>query len=97
MITFDEAQIMAWLTPVLWPFLRVLAVFTAAPIFSSRSFPVRARILLALLRATLRLLRHLPEVRSPTHRGTLRVRRVPDLSGEHDAGQACASASPHTT
>ncbi|MBX9961189.1 MAG: flagellar biosynthetic protein FliR [Burkholderiaceae bacterium] len=49
MITFSEAQIMAWLTPLLWPFLRVLAVFTAAPIFSSRSFPVRARILLALL------------------------------------------------
>jgi flagellar biosynthetic protein FliR len=47
-LTFDEAQIMAWLTPLLWPFLRVLAVFTSAPIFSSRSFPVRARILLAL-------------------------------------------------
>jgi flagellar biosynthetic protein FliR len=49
MITFSEAQIMAWLTPLLWPFLRVLAVFSVAPIFSSRSFPVRARILLALL------------------------------------------------
>lgn len=40
---------MAWLTPILWPFLRVLAVFTAAPIFSIRAFPVRARIGLALL------------------------------------------------
>lgn len=40
---------MAWLTPILWPFLRVLAVFTAAPIFSSRVFPVRARIALAFL------------------------------------------------
>jgi flagellar biosynthetic protein FliR len=49
MITFSEAQLMAWLTPLLWPFLRVLAVFTSAPIFSSRSFPVRARIGLALL------------------------------------------------
>lgn len=49
MLTFDEAQIMAWLTPILWPFLRVLAVFTSAPIFSSKSIPVRARILLALL------------------------------------------------
>lgn len=49
MVTFTEAQIMAWITPLLWPFLRVLAVFTAAPIFSSRAFPVRARILLALL------------------------------------------------
>lgn len=49
MITFSESQLMAWLTPLLWPFLRVLAVFTAAPIFSSRAFPVRARIGLALL------------------------------------------------
>lgn len=49
MLTFDEAQIMAWLTPFLWPFLRVLAVFTSAPIFSTRAFPVRARILLAML------------------------------------------------
>ncbi len=40
---------MAWLSPVLWPFLRVLGVFTTAPIFSSRAFPVRARIGLALL------------------------------------------------
>ena len=47
----------------------------------------RSRILLALLRAVLRLLRHLPEVRSPTHRGTLRVRRAPDLAGEHHAGR----------
>ena len=32
---------------MLWPFLRVLAVFTAAPIFSSKAFPIRARIALA--------------------------------------------------
>jgi flagellar biosynthetic protein FliR len=48
-ISLTESQLMAWLTPILWPFLRVLAVFTAAPIFSSRAFPVRARIALALL------------------------------------------------
>lgn len=47
MIAITEAQIMAWVSPVLWPFLRVLAVFTAAPIFSSRAFPLRARIGLA--------------------------------------------------
>ena len=40
---------MAWIAPMLWPFLRVLAVFTVAPIFSSKAFPVRARIGLALL------------------------------------------------
>jgi len=33
---------------MVWPFLRVLAVFTAAPIFSSRAFPLRLRIGLSL-------------------------------------------------
>jgi flagellar biosynthetic protein FliR len=47
-ISFDEAQLVAWLSPLLWPFLRVLAVFTAAPLFSSRAFPLRARIALAM-------------------------------------------------
>jgi len=46
-ITFSEAQIMAWLSPVLWPFLRVLALFTAAPVFSMRAIPTRTRIGLA--------------------------------------------------
>jgi len=38
---------MAWLSPVLWPFLRVLALFSAAPVFSTRAIPMRARIALA--------------------------------------------------
>ena len=49
MISLTEAQVVAWLSPLIWPFLRVLAVFTSAPIFSSRAFPVRARVGLALL------------------------------------------------
>lgn len=49
MPTFTEAQLMEWLSPVLWPFLRVLGLFTTSPVFSSRGFPVRARIGLALL------------------------------------------------
>lgn len=49
MISISETQLVAWLSPILWPFLRVLAVFTAAPIFSSRAFPLRARIALAFL------------------------------------------------
>lgn len=40
---------MGWLSPILWPFLRVLAVFTAAPVFSSRSIPIRFKIGLAFL------------------------------------------------
>ena len=47
MIGISESQLAEWLSPILWPFFRVLAVFTAAPIFSSRAFPVRARIALA--------------------------------------------------
>lgn len=47
MIELTETQLVTWVSPILWPFLRVLAVFTAAPIFSSRAFPIRARIALA--------------------------------------------------
>lgn len=47
MITFSEAQLMAWLSPILWPFLRVLAVFSVAPLFSMRAIPMRAKIGLA--------------------------------------------------
>lgn len=47
MITFSEAQITAWLSPLIWPFLRTLALFTSAPVFSSKAVPVRARIALA--------------------------------------------------
>jgi flagellar biosynthetic protein FliR len=46
-ISFTEAQLMAWLTPVLWPFLRVLALFTSLPVFAQRSVPARVRIALA--------------------------------------------------
>ncbi|MCZ8095757.1 MAG: flagellar biosynthetic protein FliR [Acidovorax sp.] len=49
MITFNEAQLVAWLSPVLWPFLRVLAVFSVAPIFSMRMIPMRVKIGLAFL------------------------------------------------
>lgn len=47
MITFSEAQLTAWLAPLIWPFLRTLALFTSAPVFSSKAVPVRARIALA--------------------------------------------------
>lgn len=49
MITFSEAQIMAWLSPILWPFLRVLALFSVAPVFSMRAVPMRAKVGLAFL------------------------------------------------
>jgi flagellar biosynthesis protein FliR len=46
-ISFTESDLVAWLSPLLWPFFRVLAVFTSAPVFSSRAFPLRARIAVA--------------------------------------------------
>lgn len=49
MITFTEAQLMAWLSPILWPFLRVLALFSTAPVFSMRAIPARVKIGLAFL------------------------------------------------
>ena len=48
MISFTETQVLAWLTPLLWPFLRALALFTALPVFSQRAVPMRVKIGLAL-------------------------------------------------
>ncbi len=49
MISFSEAQILAWVTPLLWPFLRALALFTSLPVLGTRNVPVRLRIGLAAL------------------------------------------------
>jgi flagellar biosynthesis protein FliR len=47
MITFTEAQLLAWITPLLWPFLRALALFSSLPLLGTRVVPVRVRIALA--------------------------------------------------
>jgi flagellar biosynthetic protein FliR len=49
MLTFTEAQVLAWITPILWPFLRVLALFGALPLFAQRGVPMRLRVALAFL------------------------------------------------
>ena len=49
MLTITEAQLLAWVTPILWPFLRVLALFGAMPVLAQRSVPVRLRVALAFL------------------------------------------------
>jgi len=46
-ISITEAQLAAWISPLFWPFLRTLALFTAAPVFSSRAIPIRAKVALA--------------------------------------------------
>jgi flagellar biosynthetic protein FliR len=48
MVTLSEAQILAWLTPVIWPFLRALALLASLPVFSQRAVPMRVKVGLAL-------------------------------------------------
>jgi flagellar biosynthesis protein FliR len=47
MITFTEAQLLAWVSPLLWPFLRVLALLGSLPVLSQRVVPMRLRVALA--------------------------------------------------
>jgi len=47
MLTVTEAQLLAWVTPVLWPFFRVLALMTTMPVIGQRNVPIRVRIALA--------------------------------------------------
>jgi flagellar biosynthetic protein FliR len=49
MLTFTEADVLGWVTPILWPFLRVLALFSALPVLGQRGVPTRVRIGLAFL------------------------------------------------
>ena len=49
MLTFTEGQVLAWITPILWPFLRVLALFGSLPVFAQRGVPARVRVALAFL------------------------------------------------
>lgn len=51
MVTFSEAQLLAWLTPLLWPLLRALALLSAMPVLGTRMVPVRVRMALAVLLA----------------------------------------------
>jgi flagellar biosynthetic protein FliR len=48
-VSFSEAQVLAWITPWLWPFFRVLGLFTSAPVLSMKVVPRRVRMSLALL------------------------------------------------
>ena len=48
-MTFTEAQLAQWLADFLWPFFRIGALVTAAPILGMRQVPIRFRVLLAVL------------------------------------------------
>ena len=47
MVSLTEAQILAWITPLIWPFIRALALFTSLPVLGTRTVPTRVRIGLA--------------------------------------------------
>ncbi len=47
MLTFTEAQVLAWVTPVLWPTVRLLALLGTLPVIAQRAAPTRVRIALA--------------------------------------------------
>ncbi len=46
-MNFSGAELITWLSTLLWPFMRISAMLIAAPIFSARSVPVRIRVLFA--------------------------------------------------
>jgi len=45
-ISLSEAQLLAWITPLIWPFIRALALFSALPVFAQTTVPVRVRVAL---------------------------------------------------
>lgn len=48
-MNFTSAEITAWIGAYLWPFFRIGAALSAAPIFGARFVPVRVRLLLAFM------------------------------------------------
>ena len=48
MITFTDTQLSAWYGALFWPLVRVLALFSTAPLLSHRAIPVRIKVGLAL-------------------------------------------------
>ncbi len=48
MFSFTEAQLSAWYGALFWPLVRVLALFSVAPVLSHRAIPARIKIALAV-------------------------------------------------
>lgn len=48
MIEFTSQQLYTVLTAFFWPFVRILGIFTSAPLFSHKSIPVQVRVGLAV-------------------------------------------------
>jgi flagellar biosynthetic protein FliR len=48
-ISFTSGQVEAWIALYLWPFVRILALFSSAPLLYHRSVPMRVKVGLSLL------------------------------------------------
>src|SRR5580658_9843454 len=48
-LSFTDADLTRWFGEFFWPFLRILALFGAAPAFNSVSIPARVKVALALV------------------------------------------------
>lgn len=59
-MSITGTELTTWLASLLWPFMRIGAMFSAAPILAARSVPIRIRVLLAFMVAWI-LLPVLPE------------------------------------
>lgn len=44
MLALNSADLAHWLGDFIWPFLRILAMFSAAPLFSAAAIPVRTKV-----------------------------------------------------
>ena len=53
MITIDPTMFTQWMTSLMWPFVRIGAMFMVAPVIGSRSVPLRIRIAAAVAMALL--------------------------------------------
>ncbi|MES2890169.1 MAG: flagellar biosynthetic protein FliR [Pseudomonadota bacterium] len=49
MLTFTEAQLMQWIGPYMWAFIRILALLSSMPVLSQRVVPARVKVMLAML------------------------------------------------
>jgi flagellar biosynthetic protein FliR len=58
---FTSADIITWIGTLFWPFTRIAAMLTIAPIFGARMVPVRVRLVIALL-LTWTVIPVLPEI-----------------------------------
>lgn len=49
MLSFTDAELTRWIGQFFWPFVRILALFAAAPAFNSMAIPARAKVALAFV------------------------------------------------